>query len=75
MSNLKGPIIAAEAVVLLALGAANIVSGQFLGAAILIAIGSLAAGCAWAFWPARSGIIGLAGARPRRAGSSRRRRH
>ena len=75
MSNLKGPIIAAEAVVLLVLGAANIVSGQFLGAAILIAIGSLAAGCAWAFWPDRSGIIGLVGVRPRRAGSSRRRRH
>ncbi len=75
MSDLKGPIIAAEAVILLVLGVANIVTGQFLGAAILIAIGTLAAGCAWAFWPARSGIIGLAGARPRRAGSSRRRRH
>jgi hypothetical protein len=71
---LKGLIIAAEAAVLLVLAAANVVSGQFLGAAILLGIASLAAACAWALWPAKSRIIGLAGARPRRAGWSRRRR-
>ena len=53
MSDLKGLIIAAEAAVLLVLAAANIVSGQFLGAAIVLAIASLAAACAWALWPAR----------------------
>ena len=74
MSDLKGLIIAAEAAVLLVLAAANVVSGQFLGAAILLGIASLAAACAWALWPAKSRIIGLAGARPRRAGWSRRRR-
>lgn len=74
MSDLRGLIIASEAAVLLVLAAANVVSGQFLGAAILLGIASLAAGCAWALWPAKSRIIGLAGARPRRAGWSRRRR-
>lgn len=71
MSDLKSLIIAAEAVVLLVLGAASVVSGQILGAAILLGIASLAAVCAWALWP-KDQIIGLAGARPRRAGSSRR---
>ena len=71
MSDLKSVIIAAEAVVLLVLGAASVVSGQILGAAILLGIASLAAVCAWALWP-KDQIIGLAGARPRRAGSSRR---
>jgi hypothetical protein len=36
---------------LLVLGAAEIIRGQLLGAAILVAIASLAAGCAWALWP------------------------
>jgi len=71
VSDLKSLIIAAEAVVLLVLGAASVVSGQILGAAILLGIASLAAVCAWALWP-KDQIIGLAGARPRRAGSSRR---
>jgi uncharacterized MnhB-related membrane protein len=75
VNDLKGIVIAAEAVVLLSLAAADILNGQFLGAAILIGIASLAAGCAWALWPAGDRIIGLAGVRPRRAGSSRRRRH
>ncbi len=75
MNDLKGLIIGAEAIVLLALGAANIVSGQLLGAAILIGIAALAAVCAWALWRAEGGIIDLAGARPRKAGWSRRRRH
>ncbi|HKV30328.1 MAG TPA: hypothetical protein VJT14_04845 [Candidatus Dormibacteraeota bacterium] len=74
MSDLKGVIIAAEAVVLLAISFADVVSGQFLGAAIILGIASLAAVCAWALWP-REQIIGLAGAGPRRAGSSRRQRH
>lgn len=51
MSDLKWLIIAAEAAALLVLAAANIVSGQFLGATILLAIASLAAACAWALWP------------------------
>jgi hypothetical protein len=51
VNHLKGPIIAAEAVVLLLLGAANIVGNQFFGAAILIGLASLAAACAWAMWP------------------------
>ena len=72
MNHLKGVIIAAEAVVLLVFSIADIVSGQFLGAAILLGIATLAAACAWALWPARSRITGLAGAGPRRAGSSRR---
>ncbi|HEV3462161.1 MAG TPA: hypothetical protein VG413_08970 [Candidatus Dormibacteraeota bacterium] len=71
MSDLRGVIIAAEAVVLLLVSFADVVSGQFLGAAILLGIASLAAVCAWALWP-RDQIIGLAGEGPRTAGSSRR---
>jgi uncharacterized MnhB-related membrane protein len=71
VSDLKSVIIAAEAVVLLVVSFADVVSGQFLGAAILLGIASLAAVCAWVLWP-RDQVIGLAGARPRRAGSSRR---
>ena len=56
MSNLKGLIIAAEAVVLLVLAATNIVIGQFLGAAILLGIASLAA--AWAWTLGRPAVIG-----------------
>jgi hypothetical protein len=72
---LKGLIIAAEAVVLLVLAAANVVSGQLVGAALLTGIAALAAACAWALWPARGRVIGFAGERPRRAGWNRRRRH
>ena len=74
MSERKGLVVALEAFVLLVLGTADIVSGQFLGAAILIGIAILAAGCARAVWPARARITGLAGEAPRRAGWSRRRR-
>jgi len=48
---MKGRVLAIEAGVLLILGAANIVSGRLLGAAILLALGVLAASCAWALWP------------------------
>jgi uncharacterized MnhB-related membrane protein len=51
MRDLKRALFAAEAVILLVLGAAEIISGQLLGAAILVGIASLAAGCAWALWP------------------------
>jgi hypothetical protein len=74
VSDLKGLIIAVEAGILLVFSVAEVVSGQFLGAAILLGIAALSAACAWALWPARSRIIGLAGEGPRRAGSSRRRR-
>ena len=46
MSDLKSVLIAAEAVVLLGVSFADVVSGQFLGAAILLGIASLAAVCA-----------------------------
>jgi hypothetical protein len=74
VSDLKGRIIAVEAVVLLLLGAANVVSGQLLGAAILFGLAVLAGGSAWALLPGRGRIIRFAGARPRREGWSRRRR-
>ncbi len=72
MSGLKGLIIAVEAGILLVFSIADVVSGQFVGAAILIGIASLAAACAWALWP-RDGIIGLAFEAHRKAVSSRRR--
>jgi hypothetical protein len=74
MSDLKGIVVAVEALVLLLLGAADLVSGQLLGAALLIGLALLAAACAWALWPDRPRIIDLAGEGPRRAGSIRRRR-
>ena len=52
MRSIKGLVIAVEAIVLLALGAANIVSGQLLGGSIVVGLGTLAAACAWALWPA-----------------------
>ena len=51
MSRLKWLVIAVEAIVLLALGAANIVSGQLLGGAMVVGLGTLAAACAWVLWP------------------------
>lgn len=72
---MKGRLIGIEAGVLLVLGTANLVTGRFLGAAIIIGLASLAAACAWALWPAAGRIMGLAGEQPRRAGWSRRRRH
>jgi hypothetical protein len=54
MRSIKGPVIAVEGMVLLALGAANIVSGQLLGGAIVVGLGALAAACAWALWPTQT---------------------
>jgi hypothetical protein len=51
MRDIKGLVIAIEAGVLLVLGAASIVSGRFLGAAVLVGLASLAAASAWALWP------------------------
>jgi hypothetical protein len=51
MSSVKGLVIAVEAIVLLALGAANILSGQLLGGAIVVGLAILAAACAWVLWP------------------------
>jgi membrane protein implicated in regulation of membrane protease activity len=51
MRDVKALIIAIEGGVLLLLGAASIVSGRFLGAAILVGLASLAAASAWALWP------------------------
>ena len=45
-------VLAIEGGVLLVLAAANIVSGRFLGPAILVGLASLAAASAWALWPA-----------------------
>jgi hypothetical protein len=51
MRDIKALIIAIEGGVLLVLGAASIVSGRLLGAAILVGLASLAAASAWALWP------------------------
>ena len=51
MRSIKGLVVAVEAIVLLALGAANILSGQLLGGAIAVGLGMLAAACAWVLWP------------------------
>jgi hypothetical protein len=70
MRDIKALVIAIEAGVLLVLAAASIVSGRFLGAAVLVGLASLAAASAWALWPTaheRRPTTG-ADARPRRAG-------
>ncbi len=73
MTELKWLIIAIEALAFLVLGAANIISDRFLGAAILLALGILAASCAWALWPTSPGLpTNRAAESLRRAGSSRR---
>ena len=70
---MKGRVLAIEAVVLLILGAANIVSGRLLGAAILLALGVLAAICAWTLWPGGQDLpTTRAAGSLRKAGSSRR---
>ena len=51
MRSVKGLVVAVEAIVLLALGAANILSGQLLGGAIVVGLAILAAACAWVLWP------------------------
>ena len=69
MSRLKWLVIAVEAIVLLALGAANIVSGQLLGGAIVVGLGILAGACTWALSPTGRESSAAGGA-PRRAGRS-----
>jgi hypothetical protein len=51
MRSIKGLVVAVEAIVLLPLGLANIVSGQVFGGAIVVGLAILAAACAWALWP------------------------
>ena len=51
MRSIEGLVVAVEAIVLLALGAAYILSGQLLGGAIVVGLGMLAAACAWVLWP------------------------
>jgi hypothetical protein len=51
MRSIKGLVVAVEAIVLLALGAANIVSGQVFGGTIVLGLAILAAACAWMLWP------------------------
>jgi len=50
---MRSRVLAVEGGVLLILGAEFIVIGHFLGAAIVVGLASLAAGCAWALWPLR----------------------
>jgi hypothetical protein len=45
-------VLAIEGGVLLLLGFANMVSGRFLAAAILVGLATLAAASAWAMWGA-----------------------
>lgn len=49
---MRGRVLAVEGGVLLILGATFIVTGRFMGAAIVIGLASLAAACAWALRPA-----------------------
>lgn len=71
MTDVKGLVIAVEAAVLLMLGATSILSGRFFGAAILVALATLAAASAWALWPASRHVPRtLAGESPRKAGSN-----
>jgi hypothetical protein len=48
---MTGRILAAEGGVLAILGVAFIVTGRFLGAALLFGLSLLATTCAWAVWP------------------------
>lgn len=50
---MKQRVLALEGGVLLVLGTTFIVSGRFMGAAIIIGLALLAAACAWALWPAQ----------------------
>jgi hypothetical protein len=47
---MKQRVLALEGGVLLLLGLASILSGRFLGAAILVGLAALATASAWAFW-------------------------
>jgi hypothetical protein len=46
-------VLATEGGVLLLLGVASLLSGRFVGAAILVGLATLAAASAWALWPDR----------------------
>jgi hypothetical protein len=48
---MKQRVLALEGGVLLLLGVASILSGRFLGAAVLVGLATLAAATAWAVWP------------------------
>ena len=49
---MKQGVLAVEGGVLLLLGVASILSGRFVGAAILVGLATLAAASAWALWAA-----------------------
>jgi hypothetical protein len=67
----KGLVVAVEAIILFVLGAAYIVSGRLLGAAILVGLAALAAGCAWALRSTSRELLRTrAGGSPRKAGSN-----
>jgi len=69
--DIKWVVFALEAIALLVFGAANILSGRFLGAAIVIGLATLAAACAWALRPTgRALLTTRAGESPHRAGSN-----
>jgi len=48
---MRGRILAAEGGVLAVLGVTFMITGRFVGAALLIGLSLLAATSAWAFWP------------------------
>jgi len=48
---MRGRILAAEGGVLAVLGVGGIITGRYLGAALLFGLSLLATTCAWAFWP------------------------
>jgi hypothetical protein len=48
----KARVLAAEGGVLALLGLAFLLTGRFLGAAVLLGLGALGATSAWALWPA-----------------------
>ena len=47
---MKPRVLAVEGGVLLLLAVASMLSGRFLGAAVLVGLGTLAAASAWALW-------------------------
>src|SRR5207302_11195086 len=50
-SRMRGRILAAEGGVLAVLGVTFMITGRFVGAALLLGLSLLAATSAWAFWP------------------------
>jgi len=47
----RGRILAAEGGLLAVLGLSFLITGRFVGAALLLVLGLLAVTCAWALWP------------------------